>query len=44
MQLFTRMVVSVFILMLAVGCASTKVTEGHPQLRAGDTIAKPERI
>ncbi|MFZ1746109.1 MAG: hypothetical protein WBO24_02880 [Nitrospirales bacterium] len=44
MQLLTRIVVSVFVPMLAVGCASTKVTERHPQLRTGDKIAKPECI
>jgi hypothetical protein len=31
-------------LVMAVGCASTKVTERHPQLAPGQKIAKPERI
>ncbi|MEO8326246.1 MAG: DUF4410 domain-containing protein [Nitrospirota bacterium] len=41
---FARMVVSLAIPMVAIGCAKTEVTERHPQLNAGDKIAKPERI
>lgn len=44
MQSMTRIVLSVLVLILTVGCAKTEVTERHPQLRAGDKIAKPERI
>lgn len=44
MKAFTRFAIAVCILLLAVGCAKTQVTERHPQLRAGDMIAKPERI
>lgn len=43
-DLFTRFAIAVCVLLLAVGCAKTEVTERHPQLKAGDKIAKPERI
>lgn len=43
MPFLTRIVVSVVVLMLAVGCASTKVTERHRHM-GKEKIAKPERI
>ncbi len=44
MQSLLRLVICVFILMLAVGCASTKVSDRHPQVGGAEMIAKPERI
>ncbi|MGP0594427.1 DUF4410 domain-containing protein [Nitrospira sp. T9] len=43
MQSFTRLAVSGLVVMLAVGCASTKVTDRH-RLMETEKIAKPDRI
>lgn len=43
MPLLTRIVVSVLVLWLATGCASTKVTERHRHMGT-EKLAKPERI
>src|SRR5680860_864091 len=43
MQSITRIVLSVFVVMLTVGCASTKVTDRHRHMGT-EKIAKPERI
>ncbi|GJL59124.1 MAG: hypothetical protein NPIRA03_19810 [Nitrospirales bacterium] len=43
MPLLTRIVVSVLVLWLASGCASTKVTERHRNMTT-EKLAKPERI
>lgn len=43
MQSMTRIVLSGLVLMLTVGCASTKVTDRHRYMETGK-IAKPERI
>jgi len=44
MKSCTRIVLCVFALLLAVGCASTKVTERDSKIGTKEKIAKPERI
>jgi len=44
MKSFTRLVLCLLALVVAVGCTSTNVTERHSQMGVGEKIAKPDRI
>jgi len=44
MKSFTRIALCLLALVVAAGCASTKVTERHSQMGVGEKIAKPDRI
>ena len=44
MKSFTRIALCMLALVMAVGCASTNVTERHSQMGVGEKIAKPDRI
>lgn len=44
MKSFTRIALCMLALVMAVGCASTEVTERHSQMGVGEKIAKPDRI